>query len=95
MDLDTQAQFVSEIWGWKIRVGNYFSGYFNPVPFKYMWSKMPDKAGMPGLEAVYQSELIDVKWNEFLSSSEFFTQLKEAMGNDNINSHQLSMRFNI
>lgn len=108
MDLDTQAQFVSEIWGWKIRVGNYFSGCFNPVPFKYMWSKMPDKAGMPGLGAVYQSELLKVKWNkdfidqissDFIKSpqisSDFFKQLKEAMGNDNIESDQLSMRFNM
>ena len=38
-------------------MGNYFSGYFNPVPFKYMWSKMRGKAGMPGLGAVYQSEI--------------------------------------
>ena len=41
------------------------------------------------------SELLDVEWNESPSSSDFFKQLKEAMGNDNINSHQLSMRFNV
>ena len=90
-------------------MGNYFSGYFNPVPFKYMWSKMRGKAGMPGLGAVYQSELldaqaygqfsargaVDVELNEFLSSPDFFKQLREAMGNDNNNSNQLSMRFNI
>ena len=58
MDLDTQALCFGNL-GWKIRVGNYFSGYFNPVPFKYMWSKMRGKAGMPGLGAVYQSELLD------------------------------------
>ena len=92
MDLDPQEQLVSEIWGWKIRVGNYFSGYFNPVPFKYLWPKM---YGGRGVGAVYQSELLDVEWNQSPSSSDFFKQLKEAMENDNINSHKLSMRFNV
>ena len=87
VNLDPQAAF-SEIWGWKIRVGHSFSGYFNPVPFKYLY-------GRRGRGVVYQSELLDVEWNESPSSSDFFKQLKEAMGNDNINSHQLSMRFNV
>ena len=29
------------------------------------------------------------------AASDFIKQLKEAMGNDNINSHKLSMRFNV
>lgn len=95
VDLDPQEQLVSEIWGWKIRVGNNFLGYFNPVPFKYLWQKMPNKTGMPSFGAVYQSELLDVEWNESSSSPDFFEQLKEAMGNDNINSHRLSIRFNV
>ena len=84
MNLDPQAAF-SEIWGWKIRVGHSFSGYFNPVPFKYLY-------GRRGRGAVYQSELLDVEWNESPSSSDFFKQLKEAMGNDNINSHHLNFQ---
>ena len=50
---------------------------------------------MPSFGAVYQSELLDVEWNESSSSPDFFKQLKEAMGNDNITSHRLSIRFNV
>ena len=63
VDLDSQAQYFSEIWGWRLKVGKMFAGDFTPVPFQKMWRKM--KAGSSdshALGAIYTSVLSNIEW---------------------------------
>ena len=96
VDLDTEAQVFSEIWGWRIRIGNMFSADYTPVPFQYMWKKMITKRGGDStLGAACQSVLSDIRWIDTTSDSPFINQLQKAMNNDNIESHKLSIRINM
>ena len=97
VDLDTQAQLFSEIWGWRIRIGNLFSADFTPVPFKYIWDKMITTEGYEysPYGAVYQSVLSNIRWIDNGKDSPFIKQLQTAMNNDNIDSERLSIRFNV
>ena len=96
VDLDTEAQVFSEIWGWRIRIGNLFSADFTPVPFQYMWKKMITKRGGDStLGAAYQSVLSNIRWIDTTKDSPFIKQLQKAMNNDNIDSDKLSIRLNI
>lgn len=62
VDLDTQAQSFAEIWGWRIRVGDWFSGDFTAFPFQQIWSKMPAASGDLSFGAVYTSVLTNISW---------------------------------
>ncbi|KAJ7393674.1 positive regulation of synapse structural plasticity [Desmophyllum pertusum] len=97
VDLDTQAQLFSEIWGWRIQIGNLFSADFTPVPFKYIWAKMITTEGYEdsAYGAVYQSVLSNIRWIDNGKDSPFIKQLQTAMNNDNIDSERLSIRFNV
>ncbi len=96
VDLDTQAQLFSEIWGWRIRIGNLFSADFTPVPFQYMWTKMiTNRGGIPSFGASYQSVLSNIRWLDNEKESPFIKQLQVAMNNDNIDSERLSIRLNL
>ena len=97
VDLDTEAQTFSEIWGWRIRVGNLFSADYTPVPFQYMWGKMiTNRGGESTLGAAYQSVLSNVRWIDNGNGSPFIKQLQEAMRtNYNITSDKLSIRYNV
>ena len=96
VDLDTEAQVFSEIWGWRIRIGNLFSADFTPVPFQYMWKKMITKRGGDStLGAAYQSVLSNIRWIDTTKDSPFIKQLQKAMNNANIDSDKLSIRLNI
>lgn len=62
VDLDPEAQLFSEIWGWRIRVGNLFSADYTPVPFQYIWKKMVTRRrGDSTLGAAYQSVLSNIR----------------------------------
>lgn len=95
VDLDTQAQMFSEIWGWRIRVGNLFSADYTPVPFQYLWKKVAEtpQFGSP-FGAAYQSVLTNISWIDNESTSPFIQQLRKAMDNENI-SDTLSIRLNV
>ena len=95
VDLDTQAQLFSEIWGWRIRIGDFFSADFTPVPFQYMWKKMVnDQRRSHTYGAAYQSVLSNIRWIQNGKSS-FVSKLRKAMENDNIDSNRLSIRLSM
>ena len=86
----------SEIWGWRIRIGNLFSADYTPVPFQYMWKKVaeaPEFASPYG--AAYQSVLTNIRWIENDTTSPFIRQLRKAMDNENIRNDTLSIRLNV
>ena len=96
VDLDTEAQLFSEIWGWRIRIGDFFSADFSPVPFQYIWKKLVNyQGGDHGYGAAYQSVLSNIRWIENQVNSTFIKQLREIMNNSNIESSKLSIRFNV
>ena len=87
----------SEIWGWRIRVGNLFSADYTPVPFQYMWRKVAETPlfdGSPFGEA-YQSVLTNIRWIDNNATSRFIQQLRKAMDNENITNDALSIRLNV
>ena len=96
VDLDSEAQLFSEIWGWRIRIGNFFSADYTPVPLQYLWKKMVTKqGGSPTLGSAYQSVLTKIKWINHGLDSPLVKQLQGAMENDNIDGERLSIRFNV
>ena len=97
VDLDTEAQLFSEIWGWRIRVQDFFSADFSPVPFQYIWKKMVNyQGGSHSYGAAYQSVLSNIRWIENLEGdSPFITQLRQIMNNSNFENSTLSIRFNV
>ncbi|XP_078360554.1 uncharacterized protein LOC144644874 [Oculina patagonica] len=96
VDLDAQAQLFSEIWGWRIRIGNLFSADYTTVPFQYIWTKMiTNRKGDFTFGATYQSVLSNIRWLDNRKESPFIEQLQVAMNNDNIDSERLSIRFNL
>ena len=97
MDIDTDAQIFSEIWGWRIRVGDWFSAEWSPVPFKYIWKKRMSKTlhGMPVLGAVYQSVLSNITWLSTKPKSKFQQEVQSIMTNDKINGQALSIRLSL
>ena len=66
VDVDTQAQEkFSEIWGWRIRVGDWFSGTFTPVPVQQVWYKMHPAIGKGYAKgAMFTSVLTDIEWTK-------------------------------
>lgn len=96
VDLDPEAQLFSEIWGWRIRVGNLFSADYTPVPFQYIWKKMVTRRrGDSTLGAAYQSVLSKIRWIDTSNDSPFIRQIQTSMNNDNIDGERLSIRFNV
>ena len=96
VDLDSQAQLFSEIWGWRIRIGDLFSADFTPVPFQYIWPKMKTMRYLDSpYGAVYQSVLSNIRWIDNGQGSPLIKQLQKAMNNVNIDSEKLSIRLNI
>ena len=97
VDLDSEAQLFSEIWGWRFRIGDYFSADYTPVPFQYIWSKMNFSGGDSTYGAAYQSVLSNIRWIENKNGldSPFVAKIREAMKNDNIDASKLSIRFNV
>jgi hypothetical protein len=94
VDLDTQAQLFSEIWGWRIRIGDFFSADFTPVPLQYLWTKVSDSSGDNSFGAAYQSVLSNIRWID-TKSSPLIKEWRKTMKNSNIDSKKLSIRFNV
>jgi hypothetical protein len=82
VDLDTQQQGVSEIWGLHVRVAisdtDYFEGDFRVVCFNDInFSRVVDGVGDSAASAYYQSFLDNVTWGSQLSSP-FLQELQSA-----------------
>ena len=91
VDLDTEQQSVSQIWGLQIKVAisetDYFVGNFRVVPFNDIFGRaLGGGGGDVGAGAYYQSVLDDVKWGGKLSSP-FLQKLRRS------SPHSLSIKF--
>lgn len=98
VDLDTNCQVFSEIWGWRIHLGNFFSGSFTPVPFQYLWPKLVSAPKTVSntlypLGSAWQSELTDVRWMD--DTSRLVNEWRRLMESNDIESDKLSIRFNL
>jgi len=92
VDLDTEQQMVSQIWGLQIEVGDpdsktdYFVGSFRVISFDDIWARVPNGQQDWMFSAYYQSVLDDVTWGPKLTSP-FLQELQKASPG------QLSIKF--
>ncbi len=89
VDLDTEQQMVSQIWGLRINVAisatEYFVGNFRVMSFDDIWARVPDGQQDWMFSAYYQSVLDDVAWGAI--TSPFLQELQSVSPN------QLSIKF--
>ncbi len=90
VDLDTEQQMVSQIWGLHIKVAisdtDYFVGNFRVISFNDIWARVPNGKQDWMFSAYYQSVLDDVTWSDQITSP-FLKELQSASPN------QLSIKF--
>ncbi|HEY0378750.1 MAG TPA: hypothetical protein VGC87_17675 [Pyrinomonadaceae bacterium] len=90
VDLDTEQQMVSQIWGLRINVAvsetEYFVGNFRVMSFDDIWARVPDGQQDWMFSAYYQSFLDDVTWGDDIGSP--FLQELQSKSPD-----QLSIKF--
>jgi hypothetical protein len=91
VDLDTEQQMVSQIWGLQVELGelgapNAFSGEFEVAAFADIWVRFP--AGQPDsfFSATYQSVLTGLDWSDKVDSP-----LLEQFGG----AERLSIKFTV
>ena len=90
VDIDPDAQVVSEIWGLSIEIEDFLRGDFQRTSFQYAWGKMEGVDGMPGFGARYQSVLNNVMFGRNASSG-VAKEFKNGIGTN----QQLSIAFNL
>ncbi|MGK7926730.1 MAG: hypothetical protein AB4290_16070, partial [Spirulina sp.] len=94
VDLDSENQMVSEIWGFQIHLGdmssgkNAFWGDFEVAAFADIWVNVPNGRPDSMFSAFYQSVITNVQWAETLDSP-FLQQLKQLSPNT------LSIKFTV
>jgi hypothetical protein len=81
VDLDTQQQLVSQIWGLRLILADtsgkpVFRGNFAPTAFADIWLRSTPSTERPDIGAAYQSVLTDVEWSD--GESPFTTELRHA-----------------
>ena len=90
VDLDTEQQMVSQIFGLQIKVAisanDYFVGNFRAISFNDIWARVGVLQGDKDFGAYYQSFLDDVTWGNQITSP-FLQELQSASPN------QLSIKF--
>jgi hypothetical protein len=94
VDLDSEQQGVSEIWGMRIRIadsqGNtLLSSKYETVGLMDIFKRWPGGAGDSSACAMYQSVLTDIQWGP-IENSPFLQQLRTAC-TDGL----LSIKFNV
>lgn len=95
VDLDSEQQLVSEIWGLQVRIadagGNtLMRGDFDPTAFMDIWARATGGGGSDiGAGAMYQSVLTNLWWGD-VSASDFLTKLQGSAGDG-----LLSIKFNV
>lgn len=97
VDLDSEQQLVSEIWGLLVRIadgkGNtLMSGEFEPAAFMDLWDRGQHggQGGDANGSAMYQSVLRSLRWGD-IGHSSFLQDLKKAGDASGL----LSIKFNI
>lgn len=97
VDLDSEQQLVSEIWGLQVRIadasGNdLLVSDFEPAAFNDIWDRAIGTGGAGGdvdASAMYQSVLTNLQWGD-VSGSTFLGKLQTAASNGT-----LSIKFNV
>ena len=94
VDLDSQQQLVSMIWGLEVRIttatgDTLLRGRFVPAPFMDLWDRSPSGGGDIGAGSMFQSVLTDLEWGD-ISASPFLQEL-QAAASDGL----LSIKFNV
>ncbi|HEX8565203.1 MAG TPA: hypothetical protein VF648_06000 [Pyrinomonadaceae bacterium] len=94
VDLDSQQQMVSMLWGLIVRItagGNdLMKGEYEPAPFINIWlNRSPDLAGDSAAGAIYQSVIKNIKWDIEKLNSRYLKELNET------SPEQLSIQFNV
>jgi hypothetical protein len=96
VDLDSEQQLVSEIWGLQVRIADangktLMVGDYDPAAFMDIWDRAigNESGGDVDAGAVYQSVLCNLKWGD-ISTSPFLNALKAA-ATDGL----LSIKFNV
>ena len=93
VDLDTEQQLVSEIFGLEMRIATtagetLLRGEFEPVAFMDIWDR-GGSAGDLAAGAMYQSVLTHLRWGD-IGRSPFLRALRDAAGRS-----RLSVKFNV
>lgn len=96
VDLDSEQQLVSEIWGLQVRIAdangnNLLVSDFEAAAFADIWDRAmgQEAGGDVDAGAMYQSVLTNLQWSD-VSGSKFLTKLQEA-ASDGL----LSIKFNV
>ncbi|WP_281322590.1 hypothetical protein [Flavobacterium aestivum] len=95
VDLDTQQQMVSELWGLIVRIvsndGNtLLKGDYEVAAFSNIWfTRSIDKTHDAAAGATYQSIIKNLNWNFGVSNSRYLNELKS------VSSDQLSIQFTL
>ena len=97
VDLDSEQQMVSEIWGLQVRITNtrgttLLTATYDVAAFSEMWSRARSggSGGDMAFGAMYQSVLTDLKWGD-VSHSPFLLALQAASASSGL----LSIKFNV
>jgi len=95
VDLDSEQQLVSEIWGLQVRIADaggatLLRGDFDPAAFADIWDRATGSGGGDiAAGAMYQSVLRNLQWAD-VSASPFLLALQAAAGDG-----LLSIKFNV
>ena len=95
VDLDSEQQLVSTIWGLQVRIADdhgktLLRGDFEPAAFMDIWSRHRGKGGSDvGAGAQWQSVLTNLEWGH-VADSPFLKELKAAATHG-----LLSIKFNV
>ncbi|MBI3234485.1 MAG: hypothetical protein HYZ42_10680 [Bacteroidetes bacterium] len=95
VDLDTQQQMVSELWGLIVRIVGQdgvtmMKGNYEVAPFINIWfNRSVDKITDSAAAALYQSVIKNIVWNNGYSNSRYINELKAASAD------QLSIQFTV
>jgi hypothetical protein len=95
VDLDSEQQMVSEIWGFQLLVGNWanslgFRGNFAVTPFADIFVRYPQGGPDSYFGALYQSVIESVDWSGS-AASRFLEELAQSVSE----SGRLSIKFNV
>ncbi|KFF08895.1 hypothetical protein [Flavobacterium hydatis] len=95
VDLDSQQQMVSQLWGFIVRIVNnegdtLVKGDYDVAAFSNIWfNRSVDQSADSAAGATYQSILKNIEWNFEISNSRYLNELKSASAD------QLSIQFNV
>jgi hypothetical protein len=95
VDLDSQQQMVSELWGFVVRIVNnegstLMKGDYEVAAFSNIWfTRSVDKSFDAAAGATYQSIIKNIDWNFEISNSRYLNELKA------VSCDQLSIQFTV